>query len=95
MGGYVYILASERHGTLYIGVTNDLLRRTWEHREHVVPGFTKRHAVTRLVWFEQHSSVEEAIVREKQIKRWRRNWKIALIEARNPHWEDLFPRLGP
>jgi putative endonuclease len=94
-GYYVYMLASGKLGTLYTGVTNDLLRRTWEHREHAVPGFTKKHGVTRLVWFEQHASVEAAIAREKQIKRWRRDWKIALIEERNPHWEDLFPRLHP
>ena len=76
-------------------MTSDLLRRAWEHRAHVVPGFTRKHEVTRLVWFEVHSSVEAAITREKQIKRWRRDWKIALVEAQNPHWEDLFPRLGP
>jgi putative endonuclease len=69
---FVYLLASDRNGTLYVGVTNNLLRRMWEHREHVVPGFTKRHNVTRLVWYEPHNSIEAAITREKQIKTWQR-----------------------
>lgn len=69
-GPFVYMLASGKLGTLYTGVTNDLLRRTWQHREHVVPGFTRKHAVDRLVWFEQRTSIESAILREKQIKRW-------------------------
>ena len=94
-GYFVYLLASGKLGTLYTGVTNDLLRRVAEHREHSVPGFTQKHDVTRLVWFEPHSAIEAAITREKQIKRWRRDWKIALVEAQNPHWENLFHRLSP
>ena len=73
--GYVYIVASKAYGTLYVGVTSDLPKRIWEHKEHLVPGFTNRHRVTRLVWFECHDSIEAAITREKQIKEWRRNWK--------------------
>jgi len=94
-GYFVYMLASSKLGTLYTGVTNDLLRRTWEHREHVVPGFTRKHSVDRLVWFEEHTSIEAALLREKQVKRWRRDWKIALIERQNPDWSDLFPNLSP
>lgn len=94
-GYFVYLLASGKLGTLYTGVTNDLLRRTAEHRDHLVPGFTSKHDVTHLVWFEPHASIEAAILREKQIKRWRRDWKISLIEAQNPHWSDLFQSLGP
>ena len=87
---YVYILASQRNGTLYTGVTNDIVRRVWEHKEGVHKGFTHRYGVTRFVWYEPHSSVVEAIKREKQIKTWRRAWKIALIEAENPQWLDLY-----
>lgn len=88
--GYVYILASRLYGTLYVGVTNDLARRVWEHKQHVVPGFTKQHAVTRLVWYEAHESIHAAIVREKQIKEWRRDWKINLIQAMNPDRRELY-----
>ncbi len=95
MSWFVYILASRPHGTLYVGVTNDLLRRVWEHRNAEVPGFTKRYRVHRLVWFEAHDSIEAAIRREKRLKRYRRAWKIALIEAMNPGWRDLYPTLGP
>jgi putative endonuclease len=87
---YVYLLASGRNGTLYVGVTNDLARRVGEHKEHVVPGFTKRYNVTRLMWFEQHNSVEAAITRERQIKAWKRQWKIDLFRETNPHWDDLY-----
>ena len=80
----VYILASQRNGTLYIGVTSDLIRRVHQHREGVVPGFTQEHGVKRLVWFEQHSTMEHAILREKRIKKWNRAWKLDLIERRNP-----------
>jgi len=86
---HVYILASGRNGTLYTGVTAHLARRIWEHREGIVEGFTKRYGVKRLVWFEGHGAITEAIAREKQIKRWRRVWKLALIEAVNPQWLDL------
>lgn len=87
---HVYILASSRNGTLYTGVTSDLLRRIWQHREGVNDGFTRRYGVKRLVWYEAHGAIEEAIVREKSIKRWRRAWKLALIEAENPQWLDLW-----
>ena len=90
---FAYMLASRPYGTIYTGVTNDLIGRTWEHREGEVAGFTKKHGVHRLVWFETHGDVNVAIRREKAIKRWRRDWKIALIEAENPHWEDLYPKL--
>ena len=87
----VYILASRRNGTLYIGVTSDLLRRVHEHRTDAVPGFTRRYRVHTLVWFEQHATMESAIAREKALKEWKRAWKIELIEAGNPRWVDLFP----
>ena len=92
---FVYILASRPHGKLYVGVTNDLARRVWEHRTAEVPSFTRRYGVHRLVWFEVHESVEAAIRREKRLKRYRRAWKIALVERTNPTWRDLYPLLGP
>ncbi|SFF74202.1 putative endonuclease [Novosphingobium sp. CF614] len=85
----VYLLASHRQGTLYVGVTSDLLRRLHQHREGLIDGFTKDYGVHRLVWFEQHGTMEHAITREKRIKKWNRAWKIALIEAANPDWRDL------
>lgn len=87
---FVYILASGRNGTLYVGVTSDLYGRMVEHRDGLVPGFTKRYGVTTLVYFEEHGDIDEAIRREKLIKRWRRTWKIELIEQRNPQWRDLW-----
>ena len=84
------MLASNRNGTLYVGVTSDLVSRTWQHREHLADGFTKKHAVTKLVWYELHESMESAITREKQIKKWNRAWKIRMIEERNPYWNDLW-----
>lgn len=87
---YVYLLASRRNGTLYIGVTNDLIRRVHEHREGHVPGFTQRYGVRTLVWFESHDSIEAAIQRETSLKRWKRDWKLALIERSNPEWRDLW-----
>ena len=90
---WVYILASGRNGTLYTGVTTCLARRVWEHREGAVPGFTLTYGVKRLVWFETHGDVRQAISREKAIKRWRRSWKLALIEAENPQWLDLYETL--
>lgn len=87
----VYLLASNRNGTLYCGVTGDLVQRIWQHREHLADGFTKQHAVTRLVWFEQHATMESAIRREKQIKKWNRAWKLRLIDELNPSWRDLWP----
>lgn len=91
---YVYILASRRHGTLYTGVTNDLIRRVQEHRESMLPGFTKRYGVLRLVYFEMFGEIGDAIAREKKLKRWRRDWKIALIEENNLDWDDLWSRLA-
>jgi putative endonuclease len=85
----VYILASGRHGTLYIGVTSDLPARVHVHREGLIPGFTRDYEVKRLVFFEAHDTMDAAIVREKRLKKWRRAWKIELIETRNPHWDDL------
>lgn len=86
-----YLLASKRNGILYCGVTSDLIKRVWQHREHLVGGFTKQHHVTRLVWYEQHPTMESAILREKRIKKWNRAWKLALIDAFNPSWRDLWP----
>jgi len=86
---YVYILASRRNGTLYIGVTNDLARRTFEHRNNLVPGFTKRYGVHILVWYEVHNDIRLTIEREKHIKCWNRAWKLKLIERANPAWNDL------
>ena len=87
---YVYLLASRKHGTLYVGVTNDLVRRVYEHKTKAVPGFTAKYDVSLLVWFEAHDDVSAAIAREKELKKWRRDWKIALIEADNPEWRDLW-----
>ena len=89
----IYILASHRNGTLYIGVTSDLVARVWQHRDHVVDGFTRKYGVSRLVWYEMHGTMEEAITHEKRMKRWSREWKIRLIEQINPYWNDLWPGL--
>jgi putative endonuclease len=89
----VYILANRRNATLYIGVTSNLATRVWQHRQNVVEGFTKRYSVHDLVWFELHDSMESAIGREKLLKKWRRQWKLNLIESMNPYWRDLFPNL--
>lgn len=91
----VYMLASGPRGTLYIGVTSDLPRRVFEHRSDTIEGFTKRYGVHRLVWYEPHFSAEAAIRREKRLKRYKRDWKIQLIEESNPDWADLFSTLGP
>ena len=88
-----YILASNRNGTLYIGVTSDLIARVWQHREHVVDGFTNKYRVTKLVWYEMHGTMEEAILREKRIKKWNRAWKIRLIEEKNLYWNDLWEEI--
>ncbi len=90
----VYIMSSDRNGTLYIGVTSNLERRVWIHKSGIVDGFTKRNGLGILVWFESHPTMASAILREKQIKKWRRQWKLALIEKMNLHWEDLFEKLG-
>ena len=87
---HVYLLASKPYGTLYVGVTSDLARRVWEHRVRVVRGFTARYGVDRLVWFEAHDSADAAMLRERQIKEWKRDWKINLIERDNPRWIDLY-----
>jgi putative endonuclease len=88
-----YIMASHRHGTLYVGVTGELPVRIAQHREGTLEGFTKRYGVKRLVWFEEHTDIASAIRREKAIKKYKREWKINLIERDNPDWDDLFPRL--
>ncbi len=90
---YVYILASAPYGTLYIGATTDLIRRVWQHREKIIPGFTSKYDVLRLVWFEVHSDLREAALRERRLKKWNRAWKIALINKDNPRWDDLYPGL--
>jgi putative endonuclease len=89
----VYIMASRKHGTLYIGVTSDLVGRVVKHRQGLLEGFTKKYGVKRLVWFERHESIMPAIQREKSLKKYRREWKINLIEGVNPNWDDLFPAL--
>ncbi|WP_301673199.1 GIY-YIG nuclease family protein [Neisseria blantyrii] len=86
----VYILASQRNGTLYVGVTSDLVQRIYQHREHLVEGFTSRYNVTMLVWYEPHPTMESAISREKQLKKWNRAWKLQLIEENNVSWRDLW-----
>ena len=89
----VYILASGRNRTLYVGVTSDLVKRTWQHKSDFAEGFTKRYRVHTLVWYELHESMESAIQREKAIKEWKRQWKMELVEKRNSEWEDLYPEL--
>lgn len=90
---YVYILANKRNGTLYIGVTSDLIKRIWEHKNKLVPGFTAKYGVGKLVYYEQHNDIREAIRREKALKKWLRKWKLALIEENNPNWVDLYDSL--
>lgn len=91
---YVYILASQRNGTLYTGVTSDLARRMWEHKEGTVEGFTKKYDVKILVWYEVYNDVNEAIAHEKRLKRWNRKWKLESIEKNNPTWKDLYEDLN-
>ena len=94
MGGYyVYMLASQRNGTLYVGVTNDLVRRIYEHKNKLVAGFTKKHNVTMLVYYELFDSIENAICREKCIKEWKREWRLRHIEEKNPQWKDLYEEI--
>jgi putative endonuclease len=90
MAYYVYLLASKKHGTLYLGVTNDIVRRVHEHRTKAVKGFTSRYGVDKLVWFEIYDNAETAIAREEELKKWRRDRKIRLIEEHNPEWDDLY-----
>ena len=94
MSYYVYILASQRNGTLYIGVTNNIVRRIYEHRSKVVPGFTKKYGVMILVYYEIYDDIENAIRREKRLKKWNRAWKMRLIEENNPNWIDLYPSIA-
>lgn len=89
----VYVLASKRNGTLYIGVTSDLPKRIWEHKNDVVEGFTRKYQVHSLVWYERHETMDSAILREKAIKRWRRKWKLEMINSFNPGWNDLFQEI--
>ena len=91
----VYMLASGKNGTLYTGVTSNLVQRIWQHKNGLADGFTKKYAVHDLVWYELHSTMDSAIQKEKEIKNWQRNWKIRLIEERNPHWVDLYDGLSP
>lgn len=94
MGGWVYIMTNKLNGTLYVGVTNNLVRRVWEHREGDVEGFTRSYRLKRLVYFEEHDSISVAIQREKAIKGWSRRWKVELIEGFNAEWRDLFDEIA-
>ncbi len=94
MSFFVYILASRRNGTLYVGMTDDLVKRVWMHKEEVLPGFTKDYGVKLLVWYEVHDSRESAFIRERQIKKWNRAWKLELIEKTNPSWCDLYDEIA-
>jgi putative endonuclease len=89
----VYLLASRKNGTLYAGVTSDLVKRVWEHKNDMADGFSKRYRVHTLVWYEVHETMESAIQREKAIKEWKRSWKLEMIEKNNPKWLDLYPEL--
>jgi putative endonuclease len=89
----VYILASKKNGTLYVGVTSDLVKRVWEHKNNLVEGFTKQYNVHQLVWYELHESMDSAIAREKRLKDWKRKWKVQLIEKTNSNWQDLYPSI--
>jgi putative endonuclease len=92
---FVYLLASKPYGTLYVGSTFELARRVWQLKTRAIPGFTAKYGVDRLVWFETHERLETALVQERQIKKWKRDWKINLIERENPNWADLYPSLSP
>jgi putative endonuclease len=93
MAYYIYILSSKKNGTLYIGVTGNLPRRIFEHKESLIPGFTQKYGVSKLMYFEEYTDIRDAITREKQMKKWNRAWKIRLIEKMNPDWNDLFNEL--
>lgn len=90
---YIYILASQRNGTLYVGVTSNLIRRIWEHKEGIIEGFTKKYSIKNLVYYEQHGTAESAIRREKRLKEWKREWKLKLIEKFNLTWSDLYKNI--
>ncbi len=92
--GFVYIMASGRNGTIYIGATSDLVKRVWEHRNGVVPGFTRNHGCKLLVWYEACDDLQGARLRESQMKKWKRLWKLSSIELTNPEWRDLYPTLA-
>jgi putative endonuclease len=91
---YVYILASTKNGTLYVGVTSDLPKRIYEHKQNLIDGFTKKYNVHILVYYEVHNDIQEAITREKQIKKWNRKWKLRLVEEKNPEWRDLYHEIA-
>ncbi len=91
---YVYILASKRNGTLYIGVTSNIVQRVWQHKNNMVKGFTKKYSVKALVYYEVHANADSAIAKEKQLKKWRREWKLRLIEEKNPNWNDLYNEIS-
>ncbi|MBK6866552.1 MAG: GIY-YIG nuclease family protein [Burkholderiales bacterium] len=90
---FVYIMTNQRNGTLYIGVTSNLIQRVWQHKEKLIEGFSQRHGLNQLVWFESHADAMGALTREKQLKKWNRAWKLRLIEALNPGWKDLYPSI--
>ena len=92
-GGYVYLMSNRRNGTLHVGLTADLARRVWEHRNGAGSAFVRRYGLVRLVWFERHEAIEDAIRREKTVKTWLRTWKVGLIHRINPGWDDLYPTL--
>lgn len=93
MAAYIYILASQKNGTLYTGVTSDLIKRIYQHKNKEIEGFTYKYNVNQLVYFEVHADIREAILREKRIKKWKRAWKLKLIEKENPYWKDLYESL--
>jgi putative endonuclease len=93
LGSYVYMVANQRNGTIYTGVTSDLKRRVWQHRNGIIDGFTKKYGLKMLVWYEVHDDITEAIRREKQLKKWERKWKLRIIEEKNPAWLDLYETL--
>ena len=95
MSAYIYILTNKKNGTIYTGVTNDIIRRVFEHKQGFVDGFSKKYDLKRLVYFDSFESIYDAITMEKRIKRWRREWKLALIEKLNPEWQDLYEQLIP
>jgi putative endonuclease len=95
VGFYVYILASQRNGTIYVGSTDDLVRRIWQHRNNLIAGFTQQHGVKTLVWYEVHESRGQALLRERQLKKWNRSWELAMIEKENPRWRDLWSDITP
>ena len=90
---YVYIMSNKRYGTIYVGVTHDIVRRAWEHRQGVQPSFTRRYGLKMLVWYEEHASIIDAIQHEHNMKHWPRRWKTKLVDEMNPEWDDLFPTL--